>query len=88
MASIIKQSWAVFTFDNEFVPVASAFRKQVFGLWGNTSVLFGNYPYRTRYKIMEHTDLECRPCSAHGFDKCPKGHFKCMRDIMFDFYLP
>ncbi|HTF19461.1 MAG TPA: glycosyltransferase family 9 protein [Chryseolinea sp.] len=88
MASIIKQSWAVFTFDNDFVPVASAFRKQVFGLWGNTSSLFGNYPYRTRYTIMEHTDLECRPCSAHGFDQCPKGHFKCMRDIMFDFYLP
>jgi len=88
MASIIKQSWAVFTFDNDFVPVASAFRKQVFGLWGNTSSLFGNYPYRTRYTIMEHTNLECRPCSAQGFDKCPKGHFKCMRDVMFDFYLP
>lgn len=88
MASIIRQSWAVFTFDNDFVPVASAFRKQVFGLLGNTSSLFGNYPYRTRYTIMEHTHLECRPCSAHGFDKCPKGHFKCMRDIMFDFYLP
>jgi ADP-heptose:LPS heptosyltransferase len=88
MASIIRQSWAVFTFDNDFVPVASAFRKQVFGLWGNTSSLFGNYPYRTRYTIMEHANLECRPCSAQGFDKCPKGHFKCMREIMFDFYLP
>ena len=88
MASIIKQSWAVFTFDNDFVPVASAFRKQVFGLWGNTSEIFGNYPYRTRYTIMEHTNLECRPCSAHGFDRCPKGHFKCMRDVMFDFHLP
>ena len=88
MASIIKQSLAVFTFDNDFVPVASAFRKQVFGLWGSTTSLFGNYPYRTRYTIMEHTDLECRPCSSQGFDRCPKGHFKCMRDIMFDFYLP
>ncbi|MGC3943937.1 MAG: glycosyltransferase family 9 protein [Chryseolinea sp.] len=88
MASIIKQSLAVFTFDNDFVPVASAFRKQVFGLWGSTSSLFGNYPYRTRYTIMEHNDLECRPCSSQGFDRCPKGHFKCMRDIMFDFYLP
>jgi ADP-heptose:LPS heptosyltransferase len=88
MASIIKQSCAVFTFDNDLVPVASAFKKQVFGLWGSTSAHFGNYPYRTRYTIMEHTDLECRPCSAHGFDRCPKGHFKCMRDVMFDFYLP
>lgn len=88
MASIIKQSLAVFTFDNDLVPVASAFKKQVFALWGSTSVDFGNYPYGTRYTMMEHATLECRPCSAHGFDRCPKGHFKCMREIMFDFYLP
>lgn len=88
MASIIKQSWAVFTFDNDFVPVASAFRKEVFALWGNTSSLFGKYPYRTRFTTLESNNLSCRPCSASGYDKCPKGHFRCMRDIMFDFYLP
>jgi hypothetical protein len=22
--------------------------------------------------------LSCRPCSKIGFNKCPKGHFKCM----------
>ena len=88
MASLIKQSWAVFTFDNDFVPVASAFRKEVFALWGNTILLFGRYPYRTKFTILESNSVACRPCSANGFDKCPKGHFKCMRDIMFDFYFP
>lgn len=88
MASLIKQSWAVFTFDNDFVPVASAFRKEVFGLWGNTSPLFGKYPYRTRYTTLESNHLQCRPCSSHGYDECPKGHFRCMRDMTFDFYLP
>jgi ADP-heptose:LPS heptosyltransferase len=88
MASLIKQSWAVFTFDNDFIPVASAFRKEVFALWGNTILLFGRYPYRTRFTVLESNTVPCRPCSADGFDKCPKGHFKCMRDIMFDFYLP
>ena len=88
MASLIKRSCAVFTFDNDFVPVASAFRKEVIGLWGNTVPLFGKYPYRTRYTILEHNNLGCRPCSAKGFDECPKGHFRCMREIMFDFYLP
>lgn len=88
MASIIKQSWAVFTFDNDFVPVASAFRKEVFALWGNTILLFGRYPYRTKFTVLESNSVACRPCSVHGFNKCPKGHFKCMRDIMFDFYLP
>jgi len=88
MASLIKQSWAVFTFDNDFVPVASAFRKEVFALWGSTILLFGKYPYRTKFTVLESNSVACRPCSANGFDKCPKGHFRCMRDIMFDFYLP
>jgi ADP-heptose:LPS heptosyltransferase len=88
MASLVKQSLAVFTFDNDFVPVASAFRKEVFAIWGNTILLFGRYPYRTRFTVLESNSVACRPCSVNGFDKCPKGHFKCMRDIMFDFYLP
>ncbi|HMG93847.1 MAG TPA: glycosyltransferase family 9 protein [Chryseolinea sp.] len=88
MASLIKQSWAVFTFDNDFVPIASAFRKEVFALWGNTILLFGKYPYRTKFTVLESNSVACRPCSANGFEKCPKGHFKCMRDIMFDFYFP
>jgi hypothetical protein len=23
-------------------------------------------------------NLSCRPCSKIGYEKCPKGHFKCM----------
>jgi len=26
-------------------------------------------------------NLECRPCSIHGGNSCPKKHFKCMLDI-------
>jgi ADP-heptose:LPS heptosyltransferase len=87
MASLIKQASAVFTFDNEFIPVASAFRKEIIGLWGSTILLFGRYPYRTRFTVLESNKVMCRPCSSKGFDKCPKGHFRCMRDIPFDFYL-
>lgn len=88
MASVIKQSRGVFTFDNDFVAVASAFKKEVFGLWGNTILLFGRYPYRTKYTVLENNRITCRPCTSRGYDKCPKGHFKCMNRIIFDFYLP
>jgi len=88
MASLIKQSRAVFAFDSDFVPVASALRKEIFGLWGNTILLFGRYPYRTRFTVLESNSVSCRPCSTNGFDSCPKGHFKCMNNIIFDFYLP
>ena len=36
--------------------------------------LFGESPYA----MMEVRGLSCRPCSKIGFQKCPKGHFKCM----------
>lgn len=88
MASVVKQSRGVFTFDNEFIPVASALKKEIFGLWGNTILLFGRYPYRTKFTVFENNRVTCRPCSTKGFDKCPKGHFKCMQRIVFDFYLP
>jgi ADP-heptose:LPS heptosyltransferase len=88
MASVVKQSRGVFTFDNEFIPVASAFKKEIFGLWGNTILLFGRYPYRTKFTVFENNRVTCRPCSTRGYDKCPKGHFKCMQRIVFDFYLP
>lgn len=88
MASVIKQSRAVFTFDNEFISVASAFRKEIIGLWGNTILLFGRYPYRTKFTVLENNRISCRPCTSKGYDKCPKGHFKCMNRIVFDFYLP
>ena len=88
MASVIKQARAVFTFDNEFIPVASAFKKEIFGLWGNTVLLFGKYPYRTKFTVLENNKVSCRPCSSTGFEKCPQGHFKCMKRIVFDFYIP
>jgi ADP-heptose:LPS heptosyltransferase len=88
MASVVKQARAIFTFDNEFIPIASAFKKEIFGLWGNTILLFGRYPYRTKFTVLENNKASCRPCSASGFAKCPKGHFNCMNQIEFDFYLP
>jgi ADP-heptose:LPS heptosyltransferase len=88
MASVVKQARAIFTFDNEFIPIASAFKKEIFGLWGNTILLFGRYPYRTKFTVLENNKILCRPCSTRGFAKCPKGHFNCMNQIVFDFYLP
>ena len=36
---------------------------------------------KIKNKVVEINDLWCRPCSKIGFEKCPKGHFKCMNKI-------
>lgn len=43
---------------------------------GTGRELFGKLPYA----MMEVKGLSCRPCSKIGFQKCPKGHFKCMEE--------
>lgn len=87
-ASLVKGAQAVFTHDTGLMHIAAAFRKQVFSIWGNTIPAFGMYPYRTQFTIFENNKLSCRPCSKIGHGACPKGHFKCMQDVVFDFYLP
>jgi len=87
-ASLVKQSSAVFAHDTGLMHVAAAFGKTVFSIWGNTTPYFGMYPYRTKFVVLENKKIKCRPCSKLGHAQCPKGHFKCMNDIVFDFYLP
>jgi heptosyltransferase-2 len=51
-------------------------------LYGPTLPAFGFGPLAPRHAIVEHPPgLECRPCSAHGPQVCPRAHFRCMREI-------
>ncbi|MGZ3903977.1 MAG: glycosyltransferase family 9 protein [Bacteroidia bacterium] len=82
-ASVIQQAAKIITSDTGLMHIASAYKKDVISLWGNTVPEFGMYPYMpgAGSKILEVKNLSCRPCSKLGYKKCPKGHFKCMNDI-------
>ncbi len=86
-ASLVKQAQVVFGHDTGLTHIAAAFKKTVFSIWGGT-VPNNFYPYGTRFYLIENKKLNCRPCSKSGRSKCPKGHFKCMKDLVFDFYIP
>ena len=87
-ASLIRQSLVVFSHDTGLMHIAAALKKKVYTIWGSTIPEFGMYPYKTPFVIFENKKLNCRPCSKIGFDSCPKGHFNCMNQVTFDFYLP
>ncbi|MBI3509395.1 MAG: glycosyltransferase family 9 protein [Bacteroidetes bacterium] len=82
-ASVLKQAELVITHDTGLMHIAAAFKKKIFSVWGNTVPQLGMYPYLPGEgsRIIEVKDLSCRPCSKIGFSKCPKGHFKCMKNI-------
>lgn len=82
-ASIVKQAAKIISHDTGLMHIAAAFKKEIISVWGNTVPEFGFSPYLPdeRSAIVEVKDLPCRPCSKIGYDKCPQGHFKCMKDI-------
>ncbi len=85
-ASIVSQADAVITHDTGMMHIAAAFKRKIVSIWGNTIPEFGMYPYFPKNlkhynETIEIKELSCRPCSKIGFDKCPKGHFKCMKQI-------
>ena len=84
-ASIIQNAKMVFSHDTGLMHVASAFKKTIYSIWGNTVPAFGMFPYKTPFEIIENNSLSCRPCSKIGYSKCPKKHFKCMNDLSFTF---
>lgn len=82
-ASIVRQANVVITYDTGLMHIASAFKKKIISIWGNTVPDFGMYPYfpDEQSQIIQVENLNCRPCSKIGYDKCPKKHFKCMNNI-------
>ena len=84
-ASLLQQSACVLTGDSAFMHLASALDKPVCSLWGSTVPEFGKYPYmpeqRNLFRIFEICSLKCRPCAQLGFKRCPRRHFRCMKNI-------
>lgn len=88
-ASLVRQSEMVIAHDTGLMHIAAAFKKKIFSVWGNTVPAFGMYPYLPGEgsKIIEVKNLSCRPCSKIGYDRCPKGHFNCMKKIEVEAFL-
>lgn len=85
-ADLVRKASVVLTPDTGLMHIAAAFRKPLVTVWGNTIPEFGMYTFipddqKNKYRIHEVKGLNCRPCSKLGFEKCPKGHFRCMHDI-------
>lgn len=80
-AAVLDHCTLVLSNDTGIMHIAAARRKKVVAIFGSTVREFGFYPYRTESIVLEKAGLPCRPCSPIGLERCPQGHFKCMREI-------
>ncbi len=86
-ASVVSQARLVIAHDTGFMHIAAALKRPLVSVWGNTVPAFGMIPYypkenKDNFSIIENNRLHCRPCSKIGYDSCPKGHFRCMNDLV------
>lgn len=80
-SSLMKYCKLIVTNDSGLMHAASAVGVPVLVLFGSSVKEFGFAPYKTKSLIIENETLSCRPCSHIGKEKCPKKHFKCMKDL-------
>lgn len=80
-AAVMDSCQLVITNDSGLMHLAAARKRRVIAVFGSTVGEFGFFPYGTRSSVVERKDLPCRPCTHIGKEKCPAGHFRCLKDI-------
>ena len=66
--------------DSSPIHYASAFQIPTVALFGATIPAMGFGPLAEN-SVSLGVELDCRPCSDHGPQQCPLGHFRCMREL-------
>jgi lipopolysaccharide heptosyltransferase II len=68
------------THDSGLMHLAAACGLRVVALFGSTSPVLGFAPSGEGHAVLCR-DLPCQPCTVHGRERCPLGHFHCMTRI-------
>jgi heptosyltransferase-2 len=80
-AALMDRCSVVLTNDSGPMHIAAARKRGVVALFGPTVRQFGFFPYGTESIVLERSALGCRPCTHIGLSSCPKGHFRCLKEI-------
>ncbi|OVE77428.1 lipopolysaccharide heptosyltransferase II [bacterium F11] len=81
LIAIISKLRLLITNDSGLMHIGEALNIPLVALFGPTVRAFGFAPYRRTSRVVEVTNLPCRPCSLHGEERCPLKHHRCMKDL-------
>jgi lipopolysaccharide heptosyltransferase II len=80
VAALLGRAGVAVTHDSGLMHLAAARGVRVVALFGSTSPVLGFAPVGEGHAVLCR-DLSCQPCTVHGREACPKGHFRCMTTI-------
>lgn len=80
-AALIGRAVALVTNDSAPQHLASAMNTPTVTTFGPTVPEFGFGPLAGYSRVAGRQGLACRPCDRHGPQKCPLGHWRCMREL-------
>lgn len=83
-AAILEYCDLAITNDSGLMHMAQAVKTPVVAIFGPTTKELGYFPLPESSKVVEDKSVECRPCTHHGMNHCPKKHFNCMKNITVD----
>ena len=80
-AALIGRAAALVSNDSAPQHLASAMNTPTVSIFGPTVPEFGFGPLARGSAVAGHDALACRPCDRHGPERCPLGHWRCMREL-------
>ncbi len=80
LSAVLTYCEVLLTNDNGAMHVAEAVGTPIVAVFGSTTLGLGYGPRNPQAVVVERP-LYCRPCGPHGHQRCPQGHFRCMREI-------
>lgn len=86
LKAVLNRCEIVVSNDSSPLHIGLALGKKAVAIFGPTTKELGFFPYAPegRSAVVEHPNLNCRPCGLHGHHHCPQGHFRCMLEVSVD----
>jgi heptosyltransferase-2 len=80
VAALLPYCAAAVTGDSGLMHLAAARGLRVVAMFGSTAPELGFAPAGEGHAVLCRHE-PCQPCTLHGLDRCPKTHFRCMRQL-------
>ena len=80
MAAVLSRAAGAVSSDSGLMHVAAARGLSVVAMFGSTAPELGFAPAGEGHVVLCRHE-RCQPCTLHGRERCPRGHFRCMVGI-------